>query len=74
MPCSLAGGQQQQEQQQELMERLMSAGGLQAEGLESLVGLAAKQAAKEEELGKLRKQVGCGPINLQDQATCRAGG
>ena len=44
-------------QQQELLERLRSAGGLLPEGMESLVSLAAKQAAKEDELANLRTQV-----------------
>jgi hypothetical protein len=46
-----------QQQQQELLERLRGATGLGLEGLDSLVGLAAKQAAKEEELAGLRSQV-----------------
>lgn len=49
-------------QQQELLERLRGGsgvGGLQLPaGMESLVSLAAKQAAKEEELASLRSQVG----------------
>jgi hypothetical protein len=49
--------QQQQQQQQELLDRLRGATGLGLEGLDSLVGLAAKQAAKEEELASLRSQV-----------------
>lgn len=53
---ALAGMGVSSSQQQQLMERLRSAGGL-PEGLESLVNLAAKQAAKEEELASLRSQV-----------------
>lgn len=53
-------GSSQQQQQQELLERLRGGGvgGLQLPaGMESLVSLAAKQAAKEEELASLRSQV-----------------
>jgi hypothetical protein len=61
MGLGLAGSSQQQ--QQELLERLRGGGGgvggLQLPaGMESLVSLAAKQAAKEEELASLRSQVG----------------
>jgi hypothetical protein len=45
-------------QQQELLDRLMSAGGMLPEGMEALVSLAAKQAEKAEELSSLRSQVG----------------
>lgn len=54
------------QQQQELLDRLRSAGGLLPEGMEGLVSLAAKQAAKEEELATLRSQV----ILLQCTTCC----
>lgn len=56
------------QQQQHLMDRILAAGGagvgggggallMSDQGMESLVSLAAKQAAKEEELASLRSQV-----------------